>query len=59
MLGSKTPFFIYLTGEQFQTIAVKSCFRSANAYQKQEKSHRGPTGEKKMIKIIVFLINEG
>ena len=44
----QTPFllflkcsFNYLTGEQFQPIAVKSCSESANVYQ----SHCGPNGE--------------
>ena len=35
----------YLTGKPFQTIVVKSCSRSANPSQKQEKYHCGPTGE--------------
>ena len=35
----------YLTGKPFETTVVKSCSRSANAYQKQEKSHCGPTAE--------------
>ena len=37
--------FNYLTGKQFQTVAVKNCSRSANVNQKQEKSHYGPTGK--------------
>ena len=50
----QTPFvlflkysFYYLTGKQFQTVVVKSCPKSANAYQKQEKSYCGPLGSRK------------
>ena len=55
MLGPKPLFyyflkysFNYLTGKQFQTVAVKDYSRSASAYQKQVKSHCDPTGEKTM-----------
>ena len=58
MLGSFIfeIFFNYLTGKQFQTIGVKSCSRSAGAYQKQEKSHCDPTGEQKMRYSVFTLI---
>ena len=39
-------YYNYLTGQQFRTVAVKHCSRSANAYQKQEKTHSGPARKK-------------
>ena len=46
-----SPFILFLkypfkclTGQQFQTVVVKTCTKIANAHQKQDKYDYVPTG---------------